>query len=301
MILLVGGMIAAERLTSLAEEGLYADEVIFAKSSPYQRIVITKGKGSFNLFLNGNLQFSSADEHRYHEALVHPAMAVAPAAKRVMVLGGGDGLAVREILKYPDVSEITLVDLDPMMTMISRDLPLLRQQNAEALRSPKVRIVNEDAYLWLGRDQGLYDAAIIDFPDPNNFALGKLYTTRFYKMLKRALAKDAPVVIQSTSPLMARHSFWCVTQTLEDAGFFARAFHVTVPSFGEWGYVLGRERVFDVPTKLRPGLDLRYLNDGVLPTLFVFPSDMSRVQVETNRLDNQILVHYYDREWKRWN
>lgn len=298
--LLSAGLVFADRLTSLAEEGMYADEVIFARTTPYQRIVITRGRASFQLFLNGNLQFSSADEHRYHEALVHPALTLAPAARRVLVLGGGDGLAAREILKHPGVEEIVLVDLDPAMTHLSAELPLLRRQNRDAFLSPRVKVINEDAYVWLGSDHGRFDAAIVDFPDPNNFALGKLYTSRFYRMLRKALAPSAPVVVQSTSPLMARTSFWCVAKTMEAAGLSTRAYHVAVPSFGEWGYVLGRDAPFEVPDKL-PDIPLSYLNDAVLPTLFVFPADMSRVPAEVNRLDNQILVSYYEREWKRWN
>jgi spermidine synthase len=298
--LLLAGVIGADRLTSLAEEGMYADEVIFARSTPYQRIVITQGRASFQLFLNGNLQFSSADEHRYHEALVHPAMSLAPSAHRVLVLGGGDGLATRELLKYSNISEIDLVDLDPEMTRIAQELPLLRKQNQDSFHSPRVHIEHEDAYLWLQRDHGKFDAAIVDFPDPNNFALGKLYTTRFYRMLKAALNPDAPVVVQSTSPLMARISFWCVAQTMEAAGFFTRAYHVAVPSFGEWGFMLAEQHPYEVPTHLAQ-VPLHYLNDAVLPTMFVFSEDMSRVPVEVNRLDNQILVQYYDQEWKRWN
>jgi spermidine synthase len=297
---LVAGIVFADRFTALSEEGMYADEIIYTKTTPYQRIVVTRGRASFQLFLSGNLQFSSADEHRYHEALVHPALSLAPAAKRVLVLGGGDGLAARELLKYPGIAEITLVDLDPAMTRLAKDLPLVRELNKGAFLDPRVTIVNDDAYVWLGSDHGRFDAAIIDFPDPNNFALGKLYTTRFYRMLKRALAPGAPAVVQSTSPLMARTSFWCVAETLEAAGFFTRAYHVAVPSFGEWGYVLARESAFEVPTRLAK-IPLRYLNEAVLPSLFVFPEDMSRVPTEVNRLDNQILVSYYDREWKRWN
>jgi spermidine synthase len=300
LALLVAGLAAADQLTSLAEEGMYADEVIYSKQTPYQRIVITRGKQSFQLFLNGNLQFSSADEHRYHEALVHPALALAGAPRRVLVLGGGDGLAAREILKHASVEEIVLVDLDPAMTRLGADLPLLRALNHDSLRSPRLHVVNEDAYLWLGEDHGRFDAAIVDFPDPNNFALGKLYTTRFYRMLRRALAPGAPAVVQSTSPLMARSSFWCVAATLEAAGFSTRAYHVAVPSFGEWGYVLARDAPFDVPSRA-PRVPLSFLNDEALAAMFVFPEDMSRVPVEVNRLDNQILVQYYDREWKRWN
>jgi len=300
LFLLGAGVLYANKLTSLAEEGMYADEVIFAKSSQYQRIVITRGRASFQLFLNGNLQFSSADEARYHEALVHPAMTLAPHAKRVLVLGGGDGLAARELLKYPELEEIQLVDLDPAMIELAKTFPLIREQNRDSFHSSRVHITNEDAYLWLAGDHGKFDAAIVDFPDPNNFALGKLYTTHFYQLLKKALNPGAPAVIQSTSPLMARNSFWCVAQTLEAAGMSVRAYHVAVPSFGEWGYMLARDTPFDIPEHV-PNIELHFLNDDAMKAMFVFPADMSRVPTEVNRLDNQILVQYYEDEWKRWN
>ena len=301
VLALLGGLLwQADRLTSLAEDGLYADEVIFARSTPYQRIVLTQGRASFQLFLNGNLQFSSADEHRYHEALVHPALALATSPRRALVLGGGDGLALRELLKDPRVEAVQLVDLDPAMTRLGAELPLLRAQNHDAFHSPKVLVANEDAARWLEQDHGKFDLAIVDVPDPNNFALGKLYTTRFYRLLQRALNPGAPVVVQSTSPMMARMSFWCVATTLEAAGFHVRAYHVPVPSFGEWGFMLAREWPFEVPTAL-PRVELKYLTPELLPTLFVFSADMARVPTEVNRLDNQVLVQYYEAEWKRWN
>ena len=298
--ILLSGVVFANRLTDLAEEGMYADEVIFAKSSLYQRIVVTRGRAGFQLFLNGNLQFASADETRYHEALVHPAMTLAPGARRVLVLGGGDGLAVRELLKYPGIEEIQLVDLDPAMTTLARTFPLLRDLNRDSLHSSRVHVTNEDAYLWLGRDHGRFDAAIVDFPDPNNFSLGKLYTTHFYRLLRRALGPGAPVAIQGTSPMMARSSYWCVARTLEATGFSVRGYHAAVPSFGEWGFLLARDAPFEVPSRL-PELEMRFLNDAAMAAMFVFPTDMARVPTEVNRLDNQVLVQYYEAEWKRWN
>lgn len=297
---LLAALVFSEQLTSLAEDGLYADEIVFARQTPYQRIVLTRGRGSFQLFLNGNLQFSSADEYRYHEALVHPAMALAPGAKRVLVLGGGDGLAARELLKYPGVEEIVLVDLDAEMVRVARENPLLVAANKDSMRSGRVKVVNEDAYVWVQGDHGRFDAAIVDFPDPNNFALGKLYTTRFYRMLRRSLAPDAPVSVQSTSPLMARRSFWCVVRTLEEAGLAARPFHAFVPSFGEWGFVLARAGAFEVPTRLGV-TDLAWLTEESLPTLFSLGKDMGPLPVEVNRLNNQALVQYYEAEWRRWN
>ena len=291
----------AEQMTDLAEEGMYADTVVFAKSTPYQRIVLTRAKDQFQLFLNGSLQFSSGDEYRYHEALVHPAMAVAESPRRVLVLGGGDGLAVREILKHPSVSEVVLVDLDPQMTLLAVDNPLLRDLNRGALLDPRVHVVNQDAFVWLGESPGagLFEVAIVDFPDPHNFSLGKLYTTRFYGLLRARLDPAGVMAVQSTSPLMARRSFWCINRTIEAAGFQVRPYHALVPSFGEWGYALAALRPFAAPAT--PIAGLRYLDPPTLASLFVIGPDMSPVEAEVNRLNNQALVHYYEEEWRRWN
>jgi spermidine synthase len=300
LLALVVGFAYGERLTDLAEEGLYADPVIFAKTTPYQRIVITRSKGGFQLFLNSNLQFSSVDEYRYHEALVHPALALRPDARRVLVLGGGDGLALREILRHASVGEVVLVDLDAEMTRLARDGPLLPELNRGSMRSPRVTVVNDDALIWLGKGEDRFDVAFVDFPDPHNFSLGKLYTTRFYSLLRRRLDPARGVAaVQTTSPLMARKSYWCIHKTLEAAGFAVRPYHALVPSFGEWGFALAAQQAFEPPRRVMDGL--RYLDQPVLASLFVLGPDMARVETEVNRLDNQALVRYYEEEWRRWN
>ncbi len=300
VLLLTAGFAYGERLTDLAEEGLYADPVVFAKSTPYQRIVVTRSRSGFQLFLNANLQFSSVDEYRYHEALVHPAMALNPGARRALVLGGGDGLAVRELQKHPAVAEVVLVDLDPEMTRLAAENPLLRELNQGALRSPRVKVRNRDALIWLAEGDDRFDVAFVDFPDPHNYSLGKLYTTRFYSLLKRRLQPGTGVAaVQTTSPLMARRSYWCIHKTLEAAGFQVRPYHALVPSFGEWGFALASLRAADPPRGVIPGL--RSLDASTLASLFVLGPDMARVETEVNRLNNQALVHYYEEEWRRWN
>lgn len=299
LLLLGAGLAGADRITSMSEEALFADPIVFARQSAYQRIVVTAGRGSFQLFLDGNLQFSSADEYRYHEALVHPAMAAAARRREVLVLGGGDGLAVREILRHPDVGRVTLVDLDPAMTTLAVDVPLVRRLNGGALLDPRVEVVNDDAMAWLAGlpAERRYDVVVVDFPDPNSFSLGKLYTTRFYRLLAAHLAPDGAAAIQSTSPLLARTSFWCIARTLEAAGLAVRPYHVAVPSFGEWGFMLVRSAPFELPAAVLPGL--RSLDAATLPGLFVFGPDLARVPAEVNRLDNQALVQYYEAEWRR--
>ncbi len=302
IVLLVIGFIKADSFTTLAEDGLFNDDIIYAKQSHYQRIVVTKNRAGFQLFLNGNLQFSSIDEYRYHEALVHPAMiAVNEKAKRVLILGGGDGLALREVLKYPSVENVTLVDLDPEMTQLSKKIPLLANLNNNAFDDKRVTIINEDAMIWLENDIAPFDTAIIDFPDPNTFALGKLYTTRFYKLLQTRLTQDASVSIQCTSPLFARKSYWCIIRTLESAGFHVKPYQTAVPTFSTiWGYALAKRNDFETPNKIPANIELKYLDNQAMQSLFLFSSDISPVEVEINRLDNQALVRYYENEWRKY-
>jgi len=304
LVLLGIALIKADRLTTLAEDGLFTDSIVYAKSSPYQRIVVTRGKTGHALFLNGNLQFNSFDEYRYHEALVHPAFAAFNGVpKRVLVLGGGDGLAVREILKYKTVESVQLVDLDPMMTGLSDAFPPLAELNHHSFSDPRVSVTNGDAFVWLdSTETEPFDIAIVDFPDPNNFALGKLYSTRFYNLLKQKLKPDSAVVIQCTSPLIARRSFWSIIKTLESTGYTVKPYQTTVPSFGVWGYALAKLGPFESPVQPPVGVDLKFLNNESFAAMFEFPSDMKPPdgEIEINRLDNQALVRYYETEWRRF-
>ncbi|MDA8523403.1 polyamine aminopropyltransferase [Acidovorax sp. NCPPB 4044] len=307
---LLAGFAGSEHITRFAEDRFYQDRIVISSASAYQRIVVTQGRMGHRLYLNGNLQFAERDEYRYHEALVHPAMAAHGAPKRVAVLGGGDGMAVREILKYPSVESVTLVELDPAMTQLFGTDPALSRLNGGALSDPRVHVVNTDAFQWLqssgdGRQgggaaqgphaEGQFDVIVVDFPDPTNFAIGKLYTNSFYALLDQRLAASGYAVVQTTSPLVARQSFWTVVQTIESVGLSAAPYHAHVPSFGEWGFVIASRRPWRLPERLPEGL--RFLSPATLPLLFDFPLDMARQPAEVNRLSNQILVHTYEQEW----
>jgi spermidine synthase len=285
----------AQRITTLAEDKFYQDPIVFAATSPWQRIVVTHGRAGHRLFLNGNLQFAERDEYRYHEALVHPVMAAHGAPRKVAVLGGGDGMAVREVLRYPGVESVTLVELDPHMTRLFSTHETLARLNGGSLGSPKLKIVNEDAFQWLQHGSEMFDVIIVDFPDPTNFSIGKLYTSSFYALLEQRLAGSGYAVIQTTSPLVARQSFWTVVATLESVGLMTAPYHAHVPSFGEWGFVIAGRRPYRQPDALPAGL--KFLTPQGLPLLFDFPRDMARVPAEVNRLSNQVLVTTYEREW----
>jgi spermidine synthase len=303
VILLVMELVAfvfSDRIMNYSESLTYNDRIIFATSSPYQRIVLTRNKRELRLFLNGNLQFSSADEYRYHEALIHPGLQAVQQPKRVLVLGGGDGLAVREILKYPAVSSVTLVDLDKKMTDLFTTNTVLLGLNKRSLLNPKVKVLNEDAFMFLKSNQQQYDFVVIDFPDPSNFSIGKLYSNTFYRLLNQALSDSGIAVVQSTSPYVAPRSFWCIDETIRSVGLHTAPYHNLVPSFGEWGYILAyKHHNYTVPVNYINGL--KFINQATAQQLFVFPQDMrARQPLAVNKLNNQVLVNYFEDEWNAY-
>lgn len=300
LVLLVATLFGSARITEFAETALYGGHVILAEQSAYQRIVLTEHGAEISLYLNGNLQFSSKDEHRYHEALVHPAMASAARHERILIGGGGDGLAVREVLKWPGVEAVVLVDLDREVTNLGLYHPRVTALNEGALSDPRVTVINRDAMTEFSNLPGQFDVVLLDFPDPSNYSLGKLYSLRFYRTVRDKLAEDGALAVQSTSPLFARHAFWCVVTTLERAGFAVRPYHAFVPSFGDWGYALATKRPTHRPTRL-PDARLEYLDREELENLFALPRDVRRVETASNRLNTQALVGYYLDEWGRFN
>lgn len=300
LILQIAAFVFSEKIMSFSETLAFNDQVVYSTSTPYQRIVITKNKRELRLYLNNNLQFSSADEYRYHEALVHPAMAAANNPKNVLILGGGDGLAAREILKYPSVKSVQLVDLDPVMTKLFSTQDILSEINHHSLTNPIVSVTNADAFVWLKQNRTKYDCIIIDFPDPSGFSVGKLYTTAFYRLLKNAMHPGSIAVIQSTSPYVAPKSFWCISETLKAVGFNAVAYHNYVPSFGEWGYVMAMNlKEYQIPDTFN--VEKRYISKAVMEQMLQFPEDMKAHEpLEINKLNNQALVNYFEEEWGKY-
>jgi spermidine synthase len=299
LLLLAGGAWSVQ-LTSFFEQQLYKDEIIYTRQTPYQRIVMTRWGNDVRLYLDGNLQFSSWDEYRYHEPLVHPAMSLTRSRESVLVLGGGDGLAAREIFKYDDVQRLVLVDIDPAMTDLARFHPSLLPINQDSLSDPRLELINHDAFNYLAETDELFGVIIIDLPDPNNESLGKLYSREFYTLVKRHLAEGGVAVTQATSPYFARETFWSIVHTIADVDLKTWPYHIYVPSFGDWGFVLVARHELDL-THFSPGVPMRYLNAEVLAASLIFDSDISEIETEVNTLDNQIILTYYEQGWRRWN
>ena len=293
--ILVVGFAASFRITSFFEQYLYQDEIVQAEQTAYQRIVLTQSGKDLRLFLNGSLQFSSIDEYRYHEALVHIPATRAGHLDNVLLLGGGDGLAARELLKYPEIRKITLVDLDPKMTELGLKHAFLRDLNKNAMHDNRVQIVNQDAFKFLEQAEVYFNLVIIDLPDPSLLELGKLYSVEFYRLVARHLAADGIMVTQASSPYFARKVFWSTHATVAEVFNHVSPYHTYVPSFGLWGFVMASPHNLSVRRELPTGL--RFLDTSSVEHLATFPPDVAPLPVEANRLQNQVIVRYYEESW----
>ncbi|NIJ19195.1 spermidine synthase [Sphingomonas naasensis] len=297
LLALAAGFIASDRLQRWAEVASYGEPVIYASTTKFQRIVLTRRDDDVRLYLNGNLQFSSRDEYRYHEALVHPALGRVANPRNVLILGGGDGLAAREVFRHPGVERLTLVDLDGEMTSLFSRTAMLSRLNGGSLTDKRMTVINADGFRWAREATGRYDAIIVDFPDPVDYSVGKLYTDTFYRAVRKLLAPGGMIVVQSTSPLVAPNAYWTVASTLEAAGLQTRGYHAYVPSFGEWGFVLAAPGPIPDQANIPTG---RFLTPVIDQRLFDFPPDMARRPTPVNRLDNQVLVREFADAWGKY-
>ena len=280
-----------EGWTVHAEQRLFRDRILFSETSKFQHLVVTQSRtGTIKCYLNGYIQFSSDDEHIYHENLVHPAMSIAPRRESVLILGGGDGLALREVLKYPDVESVVLVDIDPMMTRVASENPIFKVLNHGSLTRARttvlasravsaggplevyapfrrsgrfreeakvadVQVMNIDAARFVEDAEGRFDVILLDFPDPNSLELAPLYSEQFYRVLGTKLAADGILALQSTSPYHAKEAFLCIGRTLRASGFSVVPYHDNVPTFGEWGWWIGGHDYVYGPEKIRSRLE----------------------------------------------
>lgn len=295
LVLIVGVLtltwVYTDAIEMTSRQQIYRDPIVTAERSAYQDIVVTRHPrtGDTRLFLNGDLQFASNDEHRYHESLVHPVLD--GPRSRVLVLGGGDGMALREILRYPDVDEVTLVDLDPAVVELARSDDTFTRFNDGAFDDRRVEHIAADAFTWLREENTrTYDVVIADLPDPDDVSTSKLYTIEFYGLVDQALAADGRLVVQAGSPFFAPEAYWGIGESIAQAGFATTPYHVDVPSFGDWGYFLaatGEAPEVAVPADAPDGL--RFLTPDVARAALVFPPDRDRSSV--NPVEPSSLLH----------
>lgn len=318
MFILIGSLAYSFKLVSFFEQFLYRNEVVYTHQSQYQRIVLTKFNQDLRLFLDGNLQFSSRDEYRYHEPLVHIPLAWATKPRNILILGGGDGLVARELMDYPDIEKITLVDIDPKITELAEEHPLLKEINQGAMNLSYIHTIHQDAFKFVEESQETYDLIIADLPDPHDSSIGRMYTREFYQLVWQKLDAGGVFITQASSPYFAPKAFWCIYHSLQTAFPTAVSMQLEVPSFGPWGFHMAKKLSPKMPTqdsvyvstaelsqKLKTKLfseptSYRYLREELLSALFVFDGDTEEVPTEVNRLDDQVLLNYYAKSWQNW-
>ncbi|MFQ6370720.1 polyamine aminopropyltransferase [Shewanella sp. YIC-542] len=328
--LLAGHVLATGLLLLLAVKGplweqsfnnlLYKDNVIYSKATRFQQLTFTERlMGNqlppvYSMYINGRLQFSSSDEHIYHGFLVHPVLAASARHQKILVIGGGDGLALRQIYKWRP-EQVTLLDLDkeliglfkqPPKDMPERLARALLAMNGNAFNDPRVQVLFNDAFNGVDtliQQQRKYDAIIVDLPDPSHPDLNKLYSSLFYRKLAQLLSADGAIGIQSTSPYHATKAFISIGKTLALAGFNIDQYHHNVPSFGEWGWTIGtlsgktpRQRLSTL--QQLPVAD-DWLTPGLIRAAFEFPNHFyaKSAQINPNTIGSLQLYHYHLQAW----
>ncbi|MFO7883912.1 MAG: polyamine aminopropyltransferase [Desulfobacteraceae bacterium] len=297
--------LGVEPIVRYGEQKKYKDKIIFARQTEFQRIVITQWKQWYWLYINGDEQFSTYDEERYHEPLVHPAMKIAGSCSKVLILGGGDGLAAREVLKHSQVKQITLVDIDPVITDLALNHPVLSMVNHGSMADKRVAVHNMDASAFLEMDDNLYNVIIIDLPDPDSVDLMQLYSLGFYMDLKNRLTRGGVIVTQATSPFFAKKAFLCINKTMQAAGFSTLPCHNQVPTLGQWGWILGVNQKDASPELLKKtasklefkDISTRFINNSAMISMIhfgkgLFDSEVS-ARIKVNRQSDPVLQNYY--------
>ncbi len=307
-VILILLAVFAEPIRLYGEQRNYRDQIVYQERSRYQKIVLTRWKNDHWLYLNGSEQFSSYDEERYHEPLVHPAMSLSASRREILILGGGDGLAAREVLKYPDVERITLVDLDPAVTRLAMTHGVLRELNGESLSSPKVELVHQDAGVFMRENSRIFDVIIVDLPDPKTVGLARLYSVEFYRNANRHLSIGGTLVTQATSPFFSQHAFACILKSLRASGLPAVALHNHIPTMGEWGWALGLKAPGVGTEELKKrlaglrfaDLETRFLNQNAMYSMLNFGKgildDLDEIRVNSE-LDLPLYRYYQRGEW----
>jgi spermidine synthase len=301
-IVLGVGLFLAKPIVLYGEQSRYREKVVFTKQTPYQKITVTQWQGDYWLYLNTGKQLSTFDEWLYHEPLVHPAMQLARSPRSVLIMGAGDGCAIREVLKYNTVDTITLVDLDPEMTNIGKNHPIFQQLNQKAYFSPKLHVVNADAFTYLEQHKDFYDVIIADFPDPKSVEVNRLYTRAFYELCYHRLRPRGVFVTQAASPYYTTKAFRTIEKTVQSAGFNVVPLHNHIYTFGEWGWVLGMKELPAPAMKNAlqqldfEGLPVRWINTESMLMMTSFGGDLVPVnqeELEINTLHNPVLYRYY--------
>lgn len=298
----------ADDIVLYGEQQRYNDKVVFSKQTKYQKITITQWKEHYWLYLNASKQLCTFDEWMYHEPLVHPVMQLTKDPRNVLILGAGDGCAIREVLKYDQVEQITLVDIDPEMTKIGKTNEIFTKMNDSSYYDPKVKVINQDAFQFLENTDQFYDVMILDFPDPKSIDLNRVYSKEFYTLCNRKLRPMGHIITQAVSPYYTTKAYRSIEKTLGASGFSTLPIHNHVYSFGEWGWVIGSKHLDrnaikkELLEKDFKNIEVRWITNESMQLMTSFGRDLVEADsVEVNTVHNPVLYKYYlDGTWAKF-
>jgi len=305
---------------------LYLDKVVHSDKTRYQQLTFTERhmglslgaeqESVINFYLNGRLQFSSIDEHIYHDYLVAPVLAASARQDNILIIGGGDGLALRDVLKYSPKT-VTLIDLDSRLIDIFKQPELhvnnrlarqITHLNQKSLQDKRVSITRADAFIAINellKNKQIFDAIIVDLPDPSHPDLNKLYSVNFYARLKQLLSGDGLIAVQSTSPYHAKETFISIGKTMAAAKFaHVEQYHDNVPTFGEWGWTIAAKSGASPLTRLERLSQLpvqhSWLNLARLQAAFIFPNNFYQHKdlVDINILGSHTIYQLHQQAWR---
>ncbi|MEZ4885180.1 MAG: polyamine aminopropyltransferase [Chitinophagales bacterium] len=301
VVLFVVMGIFAGKLLKHWEDDFYTSQLIYSKQTAYQHLVLTKNKEDLQLYINHIIQFSSLDEYRYHEALGLLPLNVAPNKKKVLILGGGEGLLAREVLKFEEVESVKIVDLDGEVFKLAKENNYIRTLNQGSISNAKVEPITEDAMQFLQFTDEKFDVILSDLPDPSNESLSRLYSTIFYKLIQSKLSENGIFATQATGPFHTHKAFWCIYETLKASGFkYVYPYHAYVPSFGDWGFVIASDIELQ-PDVFEAKISSKYLDSLQVQKMFYFEKDIANPHnLAVNRMDDAVLMHYFLEDWRKW-
>jgi len=284
-------------------EGNY--RVIKRLNNPTQKIALVEQDGYFYVFANGTEMFSTADgEDQYAEALVHLPLAVAHKLEKVLIIGSGAGISTREALRYPEVREITAVDVDATIMDLGKNFEPFVRFTQGSLNNPRVRTVIQDGREFLENSLAKWDAIIIDLPEPSISCpeLARLFSVEFYQIVKEHLEPGGILNVACSASSEMPAYFWAVQATLKAAGFYVLPYHFDfIVEWGQdWGFSLAATRPL-APSDVEIKISTRYLNEERLQDMLRIPYYLSgswdSKKIQTDR--NNLLAELVEESWEK--
>lgn len=257
-ILIAGGLVWIIPFQFINDQDLYFDRLVESTATRQGKIHKVHWKGEEWVHYNGRLTAATIDAHLYYEPLIHPAMSLPGKKNELLLVGGDNGLALEEILKYSP-QKIEVVPFDVEFFKRSHGF--------------KGTIISEDPFVWLNGNQVQYDAIFVDLPDPIDIATNQYYTLEFYELCLKHLRTGGVLVTQASSPYFHPKTHYSIKATVEAAGFEVVNYHNQVPTIGQWGWVIASSGGWDLENQLknvRTDVNTRWWNQEAMQMMLSF-------------------------------